>query len=145
MTQLFFETILILFAILASNGIIYSLTFFNLKKPNSSENISVITNSSEKDGLALTTLIASNHIRLTSSESSASETLSLTSSETNGTETLSLTSSETNGTETLSVPSSVTNGTETLSVPSSVTNGTETLSVNPLDSLTILDSQTFEQ
>jgi hypothetical protein len=81
--NLFFETTLILFAILASNGIIYSLTFFNLNKQNSSENISVITNSSEKDGLALTSLIASNPIRLTSSESSASQTLSVTSSETN--------------------------------------------------------------
>ena len=71
--NLFFETILILFAILASNGFIYSLTFFNLNKTNSSENISVITNSSEKDGLALTSLIASNHLRLSSSESSTSQ------------------------------------------------------------------------
>ena len=57
--NLLFETILILFAILASNGIIYSLTFFNLNKKNSYENISVIINRSEKDGLALTSLIAS--------------------------------------------------------------------------------------
>jgi hypothetical protein len=76
-----FETILILFAILASNGFIYSLTFNNLDKTNSSENIPVIRNSSEKDGLALTSLIASNPIRLTSSESSDSQTLSVTSSE----------------------------------------------------------------
>ncbi|KAH9158250.1 hypothetical protein EDB89DRAFT_2061905 [Lactarius sanguifluus] len=94
--NLLFETILILFAILASNGIIYSLTFFNLNKQNSSENISVIRNSSEKDGLALTSLIASNPISVTSSESSASPTLSVTSSESSASPTLSVTSSETN-------------------------------------------------
>jgi hypothetical protein len=88
--NLLFEIILILFAILASNGIIYSLTFLN--KPNSSENISVITNSLEKDGLALTSLIASNHIRLTSSESSTSQTLSVTSSESSSSQTLSVSS-----------------------------------------------------
>jgi len=81
--NLIFETILILLAILASNGFIYSLKFFNLKKQNSSENISIISNSSGKDGLALTTLIASSPIGITSSESSGSETLSVTSSETN--------------------------------------------------------------
>jgi hypothetical protein len=79
------EILLILFAILASNGIIYGLSFFYLKNLiKSSENISVIRNSSGKDGLALTTLIASNPIEITSSESSGSETLSLTLSETNG-------------------------------------------------------------
>jgi hypothetical protein len=105
----FFETILVLFAILASNGIIYSLTFFNLKKSNSSENISVITNSSEKDGLALTSLIASNPIRLTSSESNTSQTLSVTSSESSASQTLSVTSSESSASQTLSVTSSETN------------------------------------
>jgi hypothetical protein len=106
--NLFIETILILFAILASNGIIYSLTIFNFNK-NSSENISVIRNSSEKDGLALTSLIASNPIRLTSSESSASQTLSVTSSESSASQTLSVTSSNTNVSQTLSVTSSNTN------------------------------------
>jgi hypothetical protein len=105
----FFETILVLFDILASNGIIYSLTFFNLKKSNSSENISVITNSSEKDGLALTSLIASNPIRLTSSESNTSQTLSVTSSESSASQTLSVTSSESSASQTLSVTSSETN------------------------------------
>jgi hypothetical protein len=107
--NLIFETILILFAILVSNGIIYSLTIFNLNKKNSSENISVITNSSEKDGLALTTLIASNPIRLTTSESSASQSLSVTSSESSASQTLSVTSSETNVSQTLSATSSETN------------------------------------
>jgi hypothetical protein len=92
----FIETILVLFAILISNGIIYSLIYFNLNIKNSSENISAITNNSEKDGLALTSLIASNPINLTSSDSSASETLSVTSS----------TSSDTLVSETLSVTSS---------------------------------------
>jgi hypothetical protein len=94
--NLFLETILILFAILASNGIIYSLTFSHLNKTNSSENLSIIRNSSEKDGLALTSLIASSPIEITSSESSGSETLSVTSSESSGSEALSVTSSETN-------------------------------------------------
>jgi len=98
--NLFFEAILVLFAILASNGILYSLTFFHLKHRNSSENISLITNSSETDGLALTLLIASNPIRLTSSESSASQTLSVTSSESSASQTLSVTSSETNVSQT---------------------------------------------
>jgi hypothetical protein len=95
--NLFFETILILFAILASNGFIFSFTIFTFNKENSPKNISVITNNSEKDGLALTLLIASNPISLTLSDSelSASETLSVTSSETNVSQTLSVTS-ETN-------------------------------------------------
>jgi hypothetical protein len=108
-TNLIFETILILFAILVSNGIIYSFTLFNLNKQNSSENISVIRNSSSEDGLAFTTLIASNPISITSSESSTSQTLSVTSSESNTSETLSVTSLETSTSETLSVTSSETN------------------------------------
>jgi hypothetical protein len=106
--NLYLEIILILFTILASNGIIYSFRFFYLNKQNFPENIFFITNSSEKDGLALTTLIASNPIRLTSSESSASETLSVTSSESSASETLSVSSSETLVSETLSVSSSET-------------------------------------
>lgn len=144
--NLFFEIILILFAILASNGIIYSLTFlnFNKKNSNSSENISVITNSSEKDGLTLTTLIASNHIRLTSSESSASQTLSETSSETNG-------SQDILDNENL-IDSEIIYGIHTENSYLSSTNE-ENLPSNvgvldnytSLDSLTILDTQTFEQ
>jgi hypothetical protein len=103
---LFFEIILILIAILASNGFIYSLTYFNLNNQNSSENISVITNSSEKDVLAPTLLIASNPIRLTSSESSSSQTLSMTSSGSSVSDTLSITSSETLVSDTSSVASS---------------------------------------
>jgi outer membrane lipopolysaccharide assembly protein LptE/RlpB len=152
--NLLFEIILILFAILASNGIIYSLTFLN--KPNSSENISVITNSLEKDGLALTSLIASNHIRLTSSESSTSQTLSVTSSESSSSQTLSVSSSETNVSENLSVSSSETNVSENIfdSENSYLSNTNEEnllsnveMSDNftSLDSLTILDTQSYEQ
>jgi hypothetical protein len=107
--SLFFEIILILFAILASNGIIYSLTFFNTNNTNSLENISIITNNSEKDRLALTSLIASNPIRLISSESSSSQALSVTSSESSASQTLSVTSSDTNVSQALSVTSSDTN------------------------------------
>jgi hypothetical protein len=92
-----FEIVMLLYAILASNGFIYSLTFFNLKKSNSSENISVITNNynSEKDVLGLTLLISSNPLRITSSESSSSNPLSVTSSESSSSQTLSVTSSDT--------------------------------------------------
>lgn len=66
------EIILISFPILATNGFIYSLKFFNLNKPSTSKNISVITPKTETDVLAPTLLIASNPLKLTSSESSAS-------------------------------------------------------------------------
>jgi len=68
--SLFLEVILLLIAILVSNGIIYSFTIFNFnfKTRNSTKNILVIRNSSEKD---LTLLFASNSIRLTSSGSSS--------------------------------------------------------------------------
>jgi len=170
--NLLFETILIFVAILASNGIIYSLTIFNLNKKNSSENITIITNSSEKDGLALTSLIASNPINLTSSESSGSQTLSVTSSESSGSQTLSVTSSETNVSQTLSVTSSETNVSDDQDIldienliDSGINGGTHTgnsyvSSTNEeflpsnggvfdqftsLDSQTILNTQSFEQ
>jgi hypothetical protein len=139
-----FETILILFAILASNGIIYSLTFFKLNNPNSSENISIIRNSLEKDGLALTSLIASNPISVTSSESSGSQTLSVTSSETN-------VSQDIFDNENL-IDSEIHWGTHTENSNLSSTNE-ENLSSNvdifdnitSLDSITILNTQSFEQ
>lgn len=96
-----FVTILYLFAIIASIGLIYSLTYLNLKKQNSSENISVIRNNSEKDITVPTLLIASNPIRLTSSESSTSQTSSITSSDSSTSQTLSVTSSETSASQTL--------------------------------------------
>jgi len=117
--NLLFEIILVLLAILAINGIIYSLTNFNFNNQNSSENISVITNRSKKDGLALTSLIASNPLRLTSSESSASETLNVTSLESSASQTLSVTSLETSTSQTLSVTSLETSTSQTLSVTSS--------------------------
>jgi hypothetical protein len=107
--NLFLEIILILFAILASNGIIYNLKNFNIQTKNYSENISAIFNSSSKDGLTLTSLIASNPISLTSSESSSSQTLSMTSSESSSSQTLSVTSSDTNVSQILSETSSDTN------------------------------------
>jgi hypothetical protein len=142
--NLFFETTLILFAILASNGIIYSLTFFNLNKQNSSENISVITNSSEKDGLALTSLIASNPIRLTSSESSASQTLSVTSSETNIPRDIYDSENWIDPELTFGANSSNSylSSTNEEILPSNVETSNYFTS---LDSLTILDAQTFNQ
>jgi hypothetical protein len=70
--NLFIEVILLLFTILAFNGIIYSFTLFKLNEKNSSENIPLITNSSEKVVLTPTLLLASSHLRLTSSESESS-------------------------------------------------------------------------
>lgn len=136
--NLLLETILLLLAILASNGFIYSLTF----KKNSSKNISVITNSSEKDGLALTSLIASNPIRLTSSESSASQTLSTTSSERNAPQEIldfidfiKEDISEVTHTERRYFSS-----TNEVILPSDVLSNTPSL-----DSITVLDAQTYEQ
>jgi len=100
--NLLFEIILILFDILVINGIIY-----NLK--NSSDNISVIKNISPKDGLTITSLIASNPISLTSSDSSASQSLSMTSSDSSASQSLSATSSDTFVSQSLSATSSDTN------------------------------------
>jgi len=108
-TNLFFETILILLAILASNGLIYSLTFFKLNNKNSSEKISVRINSSAKAGLVLTTLIASNPIRLTSIESDPSLTLHGTFLESSASQTFSVTSSESSIYDIFSETSSETN------------------------------------
>ena len=96
--NLLFEMILLLFAIIASNGIIYSLTYFNLNNTHSSEKISIIRNNSETDVLGLTLLIASNPLRITSSsssESSSSQTLSVSSSESSSSQNLSVSSSNT--------------------------------------------------
>jgi hypothetical protein len=139
----FLEIILILIAILASNGIIYILPFFNLNKnkPSSSENISVLTNSSEKDVLGHTLLIASNPLRLTSSESSASQ--SVTSSETNvpqdifDSEDLDIVE----GTMT-QTPNSNVSATNDGTIPSNLDVSDH---VTSLDSITILNSQTLEQ
>jgi hypothetical protein len=143
--NLLFETILVLFAILASNGIIYSLRFFNTK------------NSSWKYGLPLTSLIASNPLRLTSSESSSSQTLSTTSSESNVTQTLSTTSSESNVTQDILdfiafIDSDVSEGTPVSNSRRYFSSTNEEIfpsdvlsNLPSLDSLTILDSQTLEQ
>jgi hypothetical protein len=145
--NLFFETLIILFAILASNGIIYSLTIFNLNnlnKKNSSENISIITNSSEKDGLALTSLIASNPINLTSFESSTSQTLSVSSSGTNISQDIfdndDLTDLEINGGT--QIENSYVTSTNEEFLPS---NGGVFDQFTSLDSQTILNTQSFEE
>src|ERR1700761_3129435 len=91
--------LLILFAILAKYLIIFSMTLYYRIKFKFSKNISVTRNISGKDGLVLTSLIASNPLRLTSSETNASdtsETLSVASLETSTSETLSVTSAEPN-------------------------------------------------
>jgi hypothetical protein len=62
---LWLEILIILLAVLASNGLIYILWKMGLKKTNSTPNISLSTNSSEKEGLAITSLIASSPLRIT--------------------------------------------------------------------------------
>jgi hypothetical protein len=168
----FFETILLLFAILISNGLIYSLTFFNLNTKNSSKNISVITNYTEKDVLDPTFLISSNIFWIKSLEASSSQNLSMTSSESSVSQSLSMTSSETNVSQSLSVTSSETNVSQDIfdsknlidleinegimtqtqnSILSNTNEGTIPSNVNildhmtSLDSITILNSQTLEQ
>ena len=171
--NLIFEIIFLLFAILASNGVIYSLTFFDLNKikQNSSENISVITNSSEKDVLAYSSLIASNPIRLTSSESNASQSLSMVSSDSSASQSLSVASSDSSVSQSLSMASSETNVSQNTFdnmdwIDSEISEGMMTHTENAylastrgntppnvdifdnttsLDSLTILNSQSFEQ
>jgi len=133
--NLLIETILVLFAILTSNGIIYSFTFFNGK--NSSENISVIRNNSAKDGLALTSLIASNPINLTSSDSSTSNTLSLTSSDSSASYAESLLESSIS--DNLSVTSLGSNGSDIIDNIEDLLGTT----YRTLDSVTILDRATF--
>lgn len=169
--KLFFEIILFLSIILAINGIIYSLIFFTLKIKNISKIISVIRDSSGKDVLAPTLLIASNPIRLTPSESSGSQTSSLTSSESSTSQTLSVTSSESSGSQTLSVTSSDTLVSQDMfdstdftdleinevimtqnsnSIVSDTNGGTISTNFDifdhhtSLDSITVLDNQTFE-
>jgi hypothetical protein len=87
-----------LLAILVYNGIIYSLIILKIIKHNSNclKKFSIITNRSEKEVLPLILLIASNPLKLTSSESSTSQTLSVISSESSASQTLSVTSSDTN-------------------------------------------------
>jgi hypothetical protein len=156
---IFFEIMLILFAILASNGFIYSLTYFNLNNQNSSENKTVITNSLEKDVLVPTLLIASNPIRLTSSDSSASDTLSITSSDTLVSDTSSVASSDTlvsqdtfedNDLIDLEVDYDIVTHTENsiladTSEESFSSNVDVFENTTSLDSITILNGQTLEQ
>jgi hypothetical protein len=80
-TNLFIETIIFLFAILASSGIIYLFTIYHFKTKNFYENFSVLTKNSEKDIIPITLIIRSKTIKLTSLKSSASKTLSMTSYE----------------------------------------------------------------
>nr|WEH01503.1 hypothetical protein [Russula griseocarnosa] len=141
--NLIFEIILLLFAILASNGIIYSLTFIDLNKnkQNFSENISVITNknNSEKNVLAFSSLIASNPIRLASSDSNTSQSLSMVSSDSSTSQNLSMVSSNTS--QSLSTASSDTMVSQNLSVASSDT----MVSQNAYDNMDWIDSEINER
>jgi hypothetical protein len=136
--NLFLEIIIILFAILASNGFICMLPFFELNKQKSFENISVVTNSSEKDVLAQTLLIASNPLTLISSESSASQTLNGTSSGTN-------VSQDIFDSEDLDMGEGTMTQTPNTNIISIDNNLDVSDHYTSLDSITILDSQTVEE
>jgi hypothetical protein len=140
-TNFLIETILVLFAILTSNGIIYSLTFFNLNDKNYSENISVIRNNSAKEELALTSLIASNPINLTSSNSSTSNTLSLTSSNSSTSDTGSGSLLESITSDNLSLTSLESNESDIIDNIENLLGTT----YSTLDSVTFLNRETFLQ
>lgn len=159
--NLFLETMLILFTILASNGFIYSLTFFDLNQRNSTQptNIFYLWN-------IRSLLIASTPISLTSSESNTSD--NLTPSESDTSDSLTLYESDISDSLTLSessVSQNILNSNNliNLDIDEEITalhqnrfvidatgdilfsNDDTVESFYPLDSQTILDSQTFEQ
>ena len=77
------DTIILIFAILAGNWFICSFIFVNLKKY-----FSVLINNLKKKLFVLTFLIASNPLRLTSSESNVSQNFSTSSSDSSISQTL---------------------------------------------------------
>ena len=156
------EILLIFFSILVTNGIIYSLTLFN--NTISSENISVRRNSSAKDQLELTLLMASNPLRIISSDSTNSEASSVSSLETSTSETLSVSSSMSTTSSERNVSWDVFDSediidsviTQTQNFNLNVSNtpeGTGASHINgdifdhttSLDSITVLNPQTLEQ
>lgn len=151
--NLLFEILIILFAILLSNGIIYSLSIYYVKKINSSDKISVIRNSSDSPFPML--LIASNPVNITPSESDVSEILSITSSDTFVSEILSVSSSDTNVSSEIFDPSNLSDieineGITTINQDSLLLNTNEDIIPSDfefysLDSLTVLNRETFEQ
>jgi hypothetical protein len=151
----FLELLLVLIAILASNGIIFSQIFLNnnKNKQNSFKILSVKINNSGKDILTPTILIASNPIRLNSLESSSSDTLSINSLESSSSDTLSVNSLETSTSDTLSVHSLETNVPQNIFdnynlVTLQINEGTRLANwegISALDSITVLNSQTLEQ
>lgn len=151
--NLFLELILVLIAILVSNGIIFSLKFLNKNKKNYFKIVYVKTNNTGKDVLTPRVLIASNPIWLNSLESSSSDNLSINSLETSSSDTLSVNSLETSSSNTLSVNSLETNVSpniidnynwENLGI-SEWTTLSNSQVVSPVDSLTVLNSQSLEQ
>jgi hypothetical protein len=108
--------------------------------------MSFITNGSKKDRLALTWLIASNPLSITSSESSASQTLSVTSSESDESDSIfesdyvSVHWVDSQTTEITHTANSYLSSTNNEILPSNVTNY-----YTSVDSLTMLNSQSYEQ
>ena len=160
--SLIFETLLILFAILASNGFIYSLTFFDLNQKNFTQptNISYLWNFGSL-------LMASTPINITLSESESTTSQSSTLSESSLSQSSTLSESSLSQSSTL-YESSLSqdifdNNLIDLDINEEMTalsqnrlvidatgdiifsNDDTVESFKPLDSQTILNSQTFEE
>nr|YP_009498233.1 hypothetical protein [Lactifluus piperatus]AWX53019.1 hypothetical protein [Lactifluus piperatus] len=149
----FLELILVLIAILVSNGILFSLKFLNTNKKNYLKIVYIKINNIGKDVLTPRVLIASNPIWLNSLESNSSDNLSINSFESSSSDTLSVNSLESSSSNTLSVNSLETNVSQNIidnyNLENLRINEWTTLSnldvVRPVDSLTVLNSQSLEQ
>jgi len=134
----------ILFVILVRIIIVFSLRFYNWVKLYSFSkniNISVIRKSSKKDGLALTSLIASNPLRLTSSESSSSDTLNNSLLESSSSDTLIDSLLESSSSDTLIDSLLESSSSDTLINSSLESSLSDTLSDTSSDNLSVTSSE----
>jgi len=133
----------ILFAILVKILIVFSLRFYYWVKLNSfSKNISILKKSSKKDGLALTSLIASNPLRLTSSESSSSDTLNNSFLESSSSDTLIDSLLESSSSDTLNNSLLESSSSETLNNSFLDSSVSDTLSDASSDTLSVISLET---
>ena len=144
--NLFLELLLVLIAILASNGILYSLKFLNKNKKNKKNYFKIVylkINKTGKDVLTPMVLISSNPIWINWLETSSSDTLSINSLETSSSDTLNIDSLET------TIPQVPQNLFDLHLWENLRINDWNRLSnlegVRPVDSLTVLNSNTLEQ
>jgi hypothetical protein len=138
--NLLIEIILILFAILSTNGIIYNLSKFNFNKKNFTENISVIRNKSEKKPWIWTYLIA--FIPMNVTPSNVPQILDVDSSEADTYEDI----YDINNFFNIEINGEITTPYQDYVLLNESTLPSDFESVNPsLDSLTVLNEETFYQ